>query len=132
MKMAEPKTDLLLLAFNGVALPWPDGAAIQVSLHTGDPVGVFAPFTEASYGGYARANIARDGLGWTISDGFVKNTSMIKFPICKSGVEKITHVAIGIEGVSGFLYTGKLENPKQVSKGIQPQFADGELSVEDR
>jgi hypothetical protein len=136
------ETDLLELIFNNLAIAnigdasglQPSGAAgsLYVSLHTADPGEAGDQTTsETSYTNYARVAVARSGAGWTIVGNNVSNTSAINFPQCTGGSATITHFGIGTasSGAGNLLFKGALTASLAVSAGITPQFAAGELDV---
>lgn len=131
------ENDLLKLIFNADAIAnIADNAAsspltnLHVSLHTSDPGEAGNQATnECAYTSYARAAVARSGLGWTVSGATVTNAALIQFPQCTGGSETATHFAIGTAASSTgkILFKGALSSSLAISSGIQPQFAAGEL-----
>jgi hypothetical protein len=108
--------------------------SLYVSLHTGDPGEAGSQTTsECAYGSYARVAVARSGAGWTVSGNAVSNAALIQFPQCTSGSETITHFAVGTSsgGAGKILYKGALSSSLAVSSGIQPQFATGDLDIQE-
>lgn len=135
------ENDLLLLVFNATAIAnLADNAAsspltnLYVSLHTADP-GEAGNQTsnECAYTSYARVAVARSGSGWTVSGNTVSNAALIQFPQCTGGSESVTHVGIGTAASSTgkLLYKGALSASLAVSSGIQPQFAAGDLDIQE-
>lgn len=103
-----------------------------VSLHTGDPGEAGAQnTTEATYTGYARISVARSSAGWTISGNAVTNAAAVTFGACTSGSDTLTHFAIGSDATlaGNLFFSGALGAPRNVSAGITPSFAIGQLSV---
>lgn len=135
------ENDLLLLIFNATAIAnIADNAAsspltnLYVSLHTGDPGEAGNQTTsECAYTSYARVAVARSGSGWTVSGNTATNAALVQFPQCTGGSESITHFAIGTAASSTgkVLYKGALGSSLAVSSGIQPQFAAGDLDVQE-
>lgn len=131
------ENDLLKLIFTATAIAnIADNASsspltnLYVSLHTGD-VGEAGDQTtnEADYTDYARVAVARSGSGWTVSTNTVTNAAAITFPAASGGSNAITHFAIGTasSGAGKVLAKGALSATLNVSNGITPEFAAGEL-----
>ena len=133
------ENDFLLLIFNATAIAnIADNAAsspltnLQVSLHTADPGEAGNQTTnEATYTSYARVAVARSGSGWTVTGNAVTNAALVQFPQCTGGTNAITHFAVGtVSSSTGkILYKGALGSTLNVSSGIQPQFAAGDLDI---
>jgi hypothetical protein len=132
--------NLLALIFN--ATTWNDiaendssspAANLYLSLHTADPgVGGSQLTNEASYTGYARLAVVRTTSGWSVpSGGATQNAALAQFAECTAGSATVTHVAIGTasSGAGLVLYAGALASSRNISAGIQPQFAAGALTV---
>jgi hypothetical protein len=143
-KSTEICNKILALIFNATA--WAnvaDNAAgspltnLYLALYTSDPGVGGDPRTNevagAAYASYARKTIARTTGGWLEPTGGVtKNTALAQFPECTGGTgATITHVAIvtTASGDGDVLYAGELTSPRQISSGIQPQFAAEALTV---
>lgn len=131
---------ILALIFNSTA--WADIAEndtsapatnLYLSLHTASPSGDDQTSNEATYGGYARIAVSRNGTGgWDApSGGATANAALAQFAECSSGSNVITHVSIGTasSGAGHILYSGALSASRTISSGIQPQFADSALTV---
>lgn len=136
------ETNLLTLYFNNTDhANVGDAAGIQnsatagsfyVSLHTGDPGEAGAQnTTEATYTGYARQAVARSAAGWTIASANASNAAAITFPVCTAGSDTITHFGIGSDssGAGNLFFKGALTASRNISAGITPSFAIGELDV---
>jgi hypothetical protein len=133
---------LLLLLFNNTdAANIGDAAGLQnsatagslyVSLHTADPGEAGSQTTsETSYTGYARVAVARSGAGWTVTANAVENAAAITFGACTVGTPTITHFGVGTDpsGAGTLLYSGALTASLNVSPGITPEFAAGDLDI---
>lgn len=133
---------LLALLLNGTA--WPDiaendssspAANLYLSLHTADPgTGNNQTTNEAAYTNYARVAVVRSAVGWTVpSSGASQNAALIQFAQCGASGATVTHVAIGTasSGAGTVLYAGELNDPLAVANLIQPQFAAGDLNVQE-
>lgn len=88
--------------------------------------------TETVYTNYARVGVARSAGGWTVSGNNCSNTSAITFPQC--GATGGTLVAFSInkgdvETTDDAIYWGDLTSNLAVSSGITPEFAAGDLDV---
>lgn len=81
------------LAENDATSP---AANIPLALHTADPgIGGSQATSEATYGSYARVNVARTAGGWTVTGNDAVNAAEILFASATSGAEVITHVSLG-------------------------------------
>jgi hypothetical protein len=135
--------DILNLVFRGTPIAnIADNASsspltnLYLSLHTADPgIGGLQTTNEATYGGYARLAVARSAVGWDDATGVQQtvNAALAQFAECTSGSNTITHVAIGTasSGAGKVLYAGALSSSRAISAGIQPQFADSALTVQE-
>lgn len=74
-------------------------ANIAVALHTADPGESGTMQTsEASYTSYARQNVPRTNVGWTVTDNSVSPAANIDFPAGTGGAGTITHFSTGKTG----------------------------------
>lgn len=122
------ETDLLELIFN--ATSWGNladntatspAANLTVALHTGDPGEAGTQTTnEATYGSYARVNVARTSGGWTISGNSVSPVSNITFATASSGSETITHWSVGTGTSDAMIVSGTVTPNISVSTGVTP------------
>lgn len=131
-KANQTENDTLDAILRGVDPAWRSGANRYISLHTADPGEAGNQSTsECAYGGYARQTITASTGFSAASGGISQNTGLIQFPTCVSGSETITHVSIGTaaSGAGQILYSGPLNASRNVSSGIQPQFAASSLTV---
>lgn len=106
--------------------------SLYISLHTTDPDETGDQTTnEADYGSYARVAIARSGAAWTVSGNNASNAAAVTFPAATGGSNAITHFGIGTDssGAGNLLFKGALSATLNVSAGITPSFAIGELDV---
>lgn len=133
------ENELLALIFNATAiadLAENDATSpltqLWVALHTADPgeAGV-QNANEANYTGYARVAVNRNSGGWTVSANNVSNTGAVTFGACTAGTNAITHFSVGVagSGATKILYSGALTATLNVSAGITPSFAAGELDI---
>lgn len=138
-------TSILKLIFNGTA--WADIAEndssgplanLWLALYTDAPdtAGDDCTVNEVlvgAYASYARKIVARSDVGWDVpSAGSTKNAALLQFPECSGGTgAHISHVAIvtTASGAGKILYSGELTAHRDISAGIQPQFADEALVV---
>ncbi len=124
------ETAVLEQVFVGTALPWNANANLWIALYTADPGEAGSAVTnEATYGGYARAELVR-ASDFTVSGNQVSNANLEQFVACSSGSNIITHAAIvtSISGAGSIIVSAELSSPITVSTGVQPQFAIGALS----
>lgn len=125
------ENDLLKAIFNGTAIAnLLDNAAaspltnLRISLHTADPGEAGAQNTsEATYGAYARVNVARSTAGWTVTNNSVSPVANISFPTATSGSNTITHFGIGTatSGAGKLLFKGSLSPSISVTAGVTPR-----------
>ena len=88
--------------------------------------------TECNYTGYARVAVARTSGGWTVNTNNCSNTAAITFGQCSAGTNTAVAFAIckaGTIGVDDAIYWGDLTSSLAISSGITPEFAIGELDV---
>jgi hypothetical protein len=112
-------------------------ANLWVALYTDAPGVGGDPRTNevqvAAYAGYVRKQVARTTDGWlAASGGITKNTAELKFVECSGGTgAHISHVAIvtTASGDGDVLYAGELTSHRDISLGIQPQFAAEQLII---
>jgi hypothetical protein len=124
--------DVLKKIFNNTTFPWDGIGNLYVSLHTADPTPAGnQQSSEATYTGYARVAVSRDGSGWTASSSPAVNVAEITFPQCTGGSDTITHVAIGTlsTGTGEILYSGALNSPINVSNNITPRIIPSALQI---
>lgn len=133
--------DVLKLYFNGTAIAnMADNAAaspltnLYLALHTADPTASGnQASSEATYTNYARIAVARTVGGWTVVGNAASNAALAQFPQCGVTGNTITHVSIGTaaSGAGKILYVGALSASLAVANLIQPQFAIGQLAVQE-
>lgn len=112
--------------------PSATAGSLYVSLHTADPGEAGNQTTsESAYGAYARVAVARTAGGWTVTGNAVENNAAVTFPQCTSGVEAITHWAVGTasSGSGKVLYKGSFTVPLAVAVNITPQIPAGQLDI---
>ena len=133
--------DVLELIFNAVT--WLDIAEdkvstpttdLWVSLHTAALSDTSDQSTsETVYTNYARKDVARTTVGWTVSgDGNCANTAAVTFATCGATGATLTYFGIGNAntGAGNLLFWGDLTSSLVVSNGITPEFAAGALDVD--
>lgn len=111
---------------------WRSGATRYISLHTATPgTGGNQETNEATYGSYARVAVTAATGFSAASSGATSNTGLLQFPECTSGSNTVTYVAIGTasSGTGQIIYFGALTASRDISSGIQPQFAIGALTA---
>lgn len=111
---------------------WRSGATRYVSLHTASPgAGGDQTTNEATFGAYARVAVTAATGFSAASGGATANTGLIQFPECTSGSNTVTFVAIGTDasGAGQLLYFGALTASRDISTGIQAQFAASALTA---
>lgn len=91
--------------------------------------------TEAAYTGYVAKGVAvpRSAGGWTVSGNNVSNAAAITFGQCSAGTETIRYVEIWKDNTATTdayrLFWGQLSSDLAISAGITPEFAIGDLDV---
>jgi hypothetical protein len=105
--------------------------SLYVALFTADPSDS-AQGTETTYTNYARVGVVRSAAGWTVTGNNCSNAAVVTFPTC--GVTGATLVAFAIclsdvEGTDDAIYWGELTADLIVSAGITPEFAIGDLDI---
>lgn len=106
----------------------------ECSLHTGTLNDTSIQTTsEAAYTSYARVSnskTARAGSAWTVTSGTVSNDLAIDFPQATGGSETETDFGLGsaVAATELWIY-GALTASLNVSNGITPEFAIGDLDV---
>ena len=133
--------DLLKLLFNGTAIAnIADNAAaspltsLYLGLHTADPTAAGSQTSsEATYTNYARVAVVRTTGGWTVAANVVSNAALVQFPQCGASGNTVTHVSLGTasSGAGKILYVGALNASLAVANLIQPQFAIGQLTMQE-
>ena len=106
------------------------GATQYLALFTADPGETASLAAEASYTGYARVALTK-GTDWTDGGSTFTNAALIQFGACTAGTNALTHFAV-VDTASGAvaqMISGSLSATLNVSAGIQPQFAAGQLSI---
>lgn len=127
------ENQVVALAFNATVLPWVN-ANLFVALHTADPGEAGDQTTnEATYTGYARVGVSRDGAGWTVSGSQASNTAEVTFAECTGGENDITHVSLGLlaSGASQILYKGALTDLIKISNLGTIRFPAGTIVVQE-
>lgn len=148
--MAGSKTDtfenqFLLLMFNNTTIAnVGDGTGIEGSTVPGSfyvrlytsaiAVDDSTLGTECAYTGYVQYGIAvaRSGAGWTVSVSNASNTAAITFGAATSA-ETVRYFAIWKtnvdETLANRMWWAQLDSDLAVSSGITPEFAIGDLDV---
>lgn len=124
--------DVIDFVLRAVDPAWRSGATRYISLHTATPgAGGNQTTNEATFGGYARVAVTAATGFSAASGGATENTALIQFPECSSGSNTVTYVAIGTaaSGVGQLLYFGALTSSRDISTGIQAQFAASALTA---
>ena len=106
------------------------GSTQYLAAFTSDPGEAASLANEATYTGYARLAITK-ASAWTDSGSTFTNAVLMQLPVCTAGTNALTHFAI-VDTASGavdMMISGALGSTLNVSSGIQPQFAAGDLSV---
>jgi len=125
------ENDVLKMMLEGTDPSWRAGATVWVALHTADPGEAGSAVTsEATYTSYARVAVTK-ATGWTDGGSTFSNAALVQFPQCTGGSNAITHFSVvtTTSGAGQILVSGALSATLNVTTGIQPQFAIGELDV---
>ena len=106
------------------------GDTQYLALFTADPGEAASLDNEATYTGYARVALTK-ATAWTDGGSTFTNAALIQFGACTAGTNALTHFAV-VDTASGAveqMISGALSATLNVSAGIQPQFAAGQLSI---
>ena len=111
---------------------------VFIALHVSDPGRGGSQTTgEANFGGYVRVPVPRTKSRWTVElinpdmgPARGSNATLIAFPECTSGENKITHASVGTSatGTGKLIYSGQLVQPMPVSIGIILEFKVGDIA----
>lgn len=109
------------------------GATQYLALFTGDPGETASLAAECDYTGYARVALTKSSA-WSWSASPFTNANLIQFGACTVGTNAVTHFAVVDTGPApltavNMMISGALNSTLNVSPGIQPQFAQGALSL---
>jgi hypothetical protein len=135
------ETDLLELIFNNTNLAnIGDSTGLRgastagnfyIALYTAAPTDS-TEGTETVYTNYQRVAVARSGAGWTVAAGNASNAAAITFPTCGATGATLCAFSINLGGTENdddAIYWGDLTSNLAVSSGITPEFAIGDLDV---
>ena len=114
----------------GVDPAYRAGATQYLALLTADPGEAASLAAEANYTGYSRVALTK-ASAWTDGGSTFSNAGLIQFGQCTAGSNAITHFAV-VDTASGAvaqMISGALSATLNVTAGIQPQFAIGDLDV---
>jgi hypothetical protein len=123
----------LKMFLQGTDPSYRSGATEYLALFTADPGEAASLAAEADYTGYARVPLTK-ASAWTDNGSTFNNAALVQFGACTLGSNTITHFAVVDTGPAratgvNMMISGQLSSPLNVSPGIQPQFATGDLSV---
>lgn len=125
-------TEVAVLAalLQGTDLAYRAGATQYLALFTADPGEAGSLAAEADYTGYARVALTK-ASAWTGGTNPFTNAALIQFGACTAGSNALTHFAVvdTASGAVAMMIIGSLSATLNVSAGIQPQFAAGQLSI---
>ena len=112
--------------------PSAGAGSFYISLHTADPSAGDQTTSEATYTDYARVAVARSGAGWTVAAANVSNAAAVTFLAASAGDNTITHFGIGSadSGAGNLFWSAELDASRDISPGITPEFAIGELDTD--
>ena len=108
--------------------------ALFVSLHTADPGETGTQSTnEATYTGYARVSMPRNGSTWVVTANTVNPAAIISFPAATGGTNTITHFGVGLAstGANTLLYKGAVSPTISVSSGVTPRLTTATAITEE-
>ena len=120
----------LKMHLQGIDPAYRAGATQYLALFTADPGEAASLAAEANYTGYARVALTK-ATAWTDGGSTFSNAGLIQFGQCTAGSNAITHFAV-VDTASGAvaqMISGALSATLNVTTGIQPQFAIGDLDV---
>jgi len=126
------ENDLLKLIFNGTPIAGIADNAVSapltnlfVALHTADPGEAGAQnTTECAYTGYARAQVVRSAVGFTVTGSQVVPAANIDFSPATAGSETAGWFSIGtaLSGAGKVLYKGPISPTIAISNGVTPRL----------
>lgn len=130
---------LLLLIFNATAWAnYADNAAsspqtdIAYSLNTADPgeAGTMST-SEITYTDYARVNVARTGVGHTVTANSVSPAAAVSFPAGSGGSGTATYFCQGKTGggAAAILFSGTVTPNIVTGSGITPQLTTATVAT---
>lgn len=127
------ETAALNMFLRGTDPSYRSGGTQYLALFTGDPGETASLAAECDYTGYDRVALTK-ASAWTGTESPFTNTNLIQFGACSAGTNAITHFAVVDTGPAratavSMLISGQLSGTLNVSAGIQPQFAAGQLSI---
>jgi hypothetical protein len=98
------------------------------ALHTADPGAAGVQSTnEATYTGYARVQVARSTIGFTVPSGGVSSLAAnVDFPVSTGGATTaLTHLSIGAAstGAGKILWSGALSSPIAMAVNVVPRIS---------
>jgi len=131
-KSTASSNDVLNALIRAVDPSFRANATRYIALYTASPgVGGSATTNEATYTGYGRVAVTAATGFAAASAGSTSNTGLIQFAECTAGSNTVTYVAIvdTASGAGTLIYFGALTSPRDVSAGIQPQFAISALTA---
>ena len=107
------------------------GATQYLAAFTADPGETASLAAEATYTGYARLAITKS-TAWTDNGSTFNNAVLMQLPVCTGGTSALTHFAVvdTASGAVNMMISGALGSTLNVSSGIQPQFAPGDLAIQ--
>jgi hypothetical protein len=128
------EVDFLNYVFLGTRPSWDAATDLYIALHTANPGDAGDQTTsEATYTGYARKSVPRDGTNWLVTSGdpsTASNKILQQFVACTGGTSAVTYFSVGTatSGAGKILYSGQLSAPRTISDGIQAQFGASTLT----
>jgi hypothetical protein len=107
------------------------GATQYLAAFTADPGETASLAAEATYTGYSRLAITKS-TAWTDNGSTFNNAVLMQLPVCTGGSSALTHFAVvdTASGAVNMMISGALGSTLNVSSGIQPQFAPGDLAIQ--
>jgi hypothetical protein len=122
MKLIFNATTIANLAINATSSPITD---IAVALHTSDPGEAGTMSTnEIAYTSYARVEVVRSTLGWTVTNNSVSPVANIDFPAGTGGSGTATHFSVGMTGggAAKIFWSGTITPNIVCGSGIVPRL----------
>jgi hypothetical protein len=104
---------------------------LYATLHTAAPASDDQTSNEATYTGYARLAIPRDGTNWEVTANEAKNLLEKLFPTkTNPGTQTITHVSVGVAstGAGKILYSKALSVSLVVAQNVAPVIAAEDMT----
>ena len=122
------ENDVLKMICQGTDPAWRAAAIGYWALFTADPGEAGSLAAECDYTGYARVAQTKSSA-WTDGGSAFSNAALVQWPKCTGGANDATYFAwvSSASGATAYMVSGALSSTLQITNGIQPQAAAGDL-----